>query len=477
MIQLQRMSIHNKLALALWGAALLAFLVAGAALTVFGNLTLEGRARQIMEPYAHLVSVGAETAVAFQDSARAGEILAPLRANAQFLGAEIVLKDGRTLAGYSRSGTPFQRRSDNTDGIFLYDGTAELLRSLQDGASLRLVMNLDELNRQTKNVLMVFAAGVLALLVAVILVIRGAVQRTIVRPVSALAETVELVRIRADYHQRVPASGVDEVARLGRSFNAMMAVVQEREDDLRRFTILQRAILDNAAYGIISTTPDGIVTSFNRAAELLLGYAADEVTGKWTPSHWHDPEEIARQARLLSDELGEPVPPGFEVFAARPRRNVREESEWTFIRKDRTRVLVLLSITALRDDSGHITGFVGMTYDLTERKQAEEQLRLQTAELEEEVAERQMAQENLQEKALLLEEEVEKRQQAQEELERLNRTLEQRVKERTSELEEKNEELYRMNRLFVGRELRMMELKERIAELERSSRKTGDQNA
>lgn len=103
---------------------------------------------------------------------------------------------------------------------------------------------------------------------------------------------------------------------------------------------------------------------------------------------------------------------------------------------------------------------------ITGMKQREEMLHLQTIELEEEVAERQMAQENLQEKATLLEEEIEKRQEVQEELERLNKTLEQRVKERTAELEEKNAELHKMNRLFVGRELRMVELKERIRELE-----------
>lgn len=45
--------------------------------------------------------------------------------------------------------------------------------------------------------------------------------------------------------------------------------------------------------------------------------------------------------------------------------------------------------------------------------------------------------------------------------------LEERVRERTVELEEKNRELERMNRLFVGRELRMRELKARIAELEK----------
>lgn len=111
--------------------------------------------------------------------------------------------------------------------------------------------------------------------------------------------------------------------------------------------------------------------------------------------------------------------------------------------------------------------------EINVRRRAEEMLHRQTVELEEEVSERQIAQESLQEKALLLEEEIEKRQEAQEELERLNKTLEQRVRERTAELEEKNAELHKMNRIFVGRELRMVELKEKIKELEKQQSCTG----
>jgi hypothetical protein len=40
------------------------------------------------------------------------------------------------------------------------------------------------------------------------------------------------------------------------------------------------------------------------------------------------------------------------------------------------------------------------------------------------------------------------------------------LQERTTELEEKNAELHKMNRLFVNRELRMVELKEQIRKLE-----------
>ncbi|MBL0124563.1 MAG: PAS domain S-box protein [Betaproteobacteria bacterium] len=141
--------------------------------------------------------------------------------------------------------------------------------------------------------------------------------------------------------------------------------------DTNQLQRLQRAILDNVAYGIISTTPDGIVTSFNPAAERMLGYTADEVIGKHTPILWHDSVEIARRATQLSELLGEPVAPTFDVFADHPRGNLSDEGEWTFIRKDGARVPVHLSVTSLRDESGLITGFIGLAYDLSERKRAE----------------------------------------------------------------------------------------------------------
>jgi PAS domain S-box-containing protein len=416
----RQLTIHKKLALVLWGAVLMAFVIASAAFLLFENLTLKRRAELTLEPYARLVSVGSETAVAFEDPDRAREILQTLRANPRIVAADIVLENGTPLAGYVLDpGTPVQPFQPRADGVYLERNAAERMQSLPGGARLRLVMDMKEFRRLPEAALWIFSTGLLVLL-AITLGQMSVLRRAIVRPISALAEAEEQIRTGGDYARRVPASGTDEVAQLGRNFNAMMEAVEQREHDLRQLNVFHRTILDNAAHGIISTAPDGIVTSFNPAAERLLGYMAGEVVGRQTPVLWHDPHELAQRARQLSRDLGVTVAPGFEVFAARPRRDVPEEGEWTFIRKDGTRVPVLLSVTALRNEHDQITGFVGLANDLTERKRAEEALR------------------------------------------NLNQELDQRVKERTAELETKNRELERMNKLFVGRELRMAELKQQI---------------
>ena len=147
--------------------------------------------------------------------------------------------------------------------------------------------------------------------------------------------------------------------------------VTQRTAELASLTHLQRGILDGTVHGIISTTPDGLITTFNTGAEMMLGYARDEVVGRRTPQLFHDAAEVVARAAVLSAELGRTIAPGFETFVVRARSRATDEAEWTFVRKDGSRLPVLLSITALRDEGGTITGFLGVAQDLTARKAAE----------------------------------------------------------------------------------------------------------
>ena len=144
------------------------------------------------------------------------------------------------------------------------------------------------------------------------------------------------------------------------------------ENRLREILAMQQAMLDGANYAIISTAVDGTIRSFNAAAERMLGYRAEELVGKHTPAIWHDAAEVAQRAAELTQELQQPVAPGFEVFVAHSRSAQAEEREWTYVRKDGSRFPALLSVTALREASGAISGFLGIASDLSDRRRAEE---------------------------------------------------------------------------------------------------------
>ena len=146
---------------------------------------------------------------------------------------------------------------------------------------------------------------------------------------------------------------------------------QRAEDGLREVSALQRAVLDGTVLSVIATETDGTIREFNRGAELMLGYTRGEMVGRCTPEIIHVPGEVVVHAAELSARLGRRIEPGFEAFVARARLGEVDEREWTYVRKDGTTFPVQLSVTALQDEAGRITGFLGVAQDLTEKKRAE----------------------------------------------------------------------------------------------------------
>ena len=115
------------------------------------------------------------------------------------------------------------------------------------------------------------------------------------------------------------------------------------------------AIVASSDDAIISKTLDGIITSWNAAAQHLFGYTAEEIVGR--PISVLMPPE-------RSDDM--------EAILERIRRGERvEHYETVRVTKDGATVPVSLSVSPVKDAEGRVMGAAKIVRDITERKRAE----------------------------------------------------------------------------------------------------------
>ena len=118
-------------------------------------------------------------------------------------------------------------------------------------------------------------------------------------------------------------------------------------------------IVESSDDAIISKTVDGVITSWNRGAEKLFGYAAKECIGK-SMLMLFPPELIGEEAEIL----------------ARTRRGESvDHFETVRMTKSGRRIDVSVTLSPIRDGQGEIIGASKIARDITERKQREVALR------------------------------------------------------------------------------------------------------
>jgi diguanylate cyclase (GGDEF)-like protein/PAS domain S-box-containing protein len=122
--------------------------------------------------------------------------------------------------------------------------------------------------------------------------------------------------------------------------------------ELRRLA----AIVDASDDAMINKTAEGMIVSWNRAAERMYGYSADEVVG--------------RSVSILA-----PADRSDEIPALLDRiRRGEVQVETERVRRDGTRLSVALAVSPIRDQTGRVVGASRTARDITERKESERQL-------------------------------------------------------------------------------------------------------
>ncbi len=114
-------------------------------------------------------------------------------------------------------------------------------------------------------------------------------------------------------------------------------------------------------YAIILLDNDGIIQNWNKGAEKIKQYSEAEAVGMDFRMFYLPSDQEARlPERLLEEAIN----------------NGHAAHEGWRLRKDKTRFWGSITLTAIHDDQGGVTGFTKVTRDLTERKAAEDQLRV-----------------------------------------------------------------------------------------------------
>lgn len=193
--------------------------------------------------------------------------------------------------------------------------------------------------------------------------------------VTYLGATTAILMGIAVYLSQVAVKKSTEAAARNIQLQDEIAARIRSRKTLERVSALNTAIIEHSAYSVISTDTNGIITTFNPAAEKMLGYTADEVIGKESPAIIHEPLEIQKRAIELSNIYGDNFKPGFEVFVAEAKRGKTDQREWTYIRKDGSRFPVTLGISSLENKDSEIIGYVGIASDISALKEAESQLK------------------------------------------------------------------------------------------------------
>jgi PAS domain S-box-containing protein len=127
--------------------------------------------------------------------------------------------------------------------------------------------------------------------------------------------------------------------------------------DEGRYRMLVEAVTD---YAIYMLDPKGIVSSWNPGARRFKGYEPSEIIGKHFSNFYTEEDKAAGIPRRALETAA---------------REGKFESEGWRVRKDGTTFWAYVIIDPIRDNTGKLIGFAKVTRDLTERRQAEEDLR------------------------------------------------------------------------------------------------------
>jgi len=137
---------------------------------------------------------------------------------------------------------------------------------------------------------------------------------------------------------------------------------------------LKDILVSAARLSFIIVNTDGLITSFSKGAEKMLGYSSSETAGRTPLISLFTKSEIRGLEQELNWEFKSDFH-GFQALVARAYRNGRDDRDFKLIKKDATNIYVTMILSTIHNKSGEVTGYLGALLDKTASRDDEEEKR------------------------------------------------------------------------------------------------------
>jgi PAS domain S-box-containing protein len=372
-------SIKQKLTILTMLASGVALVLACVAFTLYDQAIFRKTMARDFAILADMFDDAVAPGVAFNDLKAAEQPLLTLSANPHIMAACVYGEEGQILTRYERADwkgqfvfPPSQATSQSFANNRL-NTYKEIFLAGDKIGTIYIACDLNELGLRFRNYGMI-AFGVLGAASLAAFIISTRLQGIISNPIFKLKELARRVASEKDYSIRAQESGNDELGQLTRTFNEMLAEIQNRDQalqvahnqlerrveertaELANSVSLLNATLDSNADGILAMDNSGIVTCQNSKMAALWNFDADMRARR------DGGEMIAHAARQARN------PNEFLARIESLRKNPRDE-EFDVIELSDGRIFERYVRPQKID--GETVGLVVNIRDITDRKKAE----------------------------------------------------------------------------------------------------------
>jgi PAS domain S-box-containing protein len=318
-------------------------------------------------------------AIAFDSRDDAYEILASLKAEKHIVAAALYDKDGSLFSYYPSTlqASAFPKTPGLQGYVFENSHLVGFQSVFQGSRFLGTLYLQSDMGAMYERFRLYGSISILVIVVSFLVAyfLSKRLQEGISTPIIALAETAKLISTQNDYSVRATKMGEDELGLLTDSFNYMLTQIQAQNLALSESEARVRAVLNSAMSAVIVIDSEGLISDWNMRAEKMFGWTRDEVIGK----------ELA--GTIIPERYREAHKKGIHHYMAKGEGPVIDQFlELSAVRSDGSEFPVELTISVLK--TKNIVSFCGFVTDITERKQAQEQIRSLNLGLEQKVKER-----------------------------------------------------------------------------------------